>query len=279
MRLRNETLPEEWADEELSVREFDGKWEPIAPGVERMRLYGNNPTRRIVTGRRNIRVGKFFSQKMKAHVAHGGDHAGLMAHVLDVHHLVPKFWGEPETLCIKLIGDRIDPSGDEQMIYTPDYLVPLAGILIRWEFKLVSSVRPPKPKKASDIRGWLNWEEAKKTRRRLRIARQAYRDAGLVWALMTEVDLRAMARDDTVLQIIANSGVDIEKDDIERLLTALRHADGNCLPLGECEKLIKHSDFPRANILARIPERILRVNLTEEITPETLVYLNEDPDE
>jgi hypothetical protein len=275
MRLRNE----EWTDEELSVREGDGEWETIAPGVERMRLPDNDPVRKIVTGRRNNRVGKIFSHKMGVHVAYESDHSGKMADLLDVHHLVPKFWGEPETLRIKLTGDRIDPFGNESMIYTPDYLVPLSDVPVRFEFKMLSDIRPKKPKKANDVRGWLMWEEAKKTRRRLRIARQAYQDAGLVWALMTDVDLKAIADEETVFQIVANSGVDIDEDDRDRLLAALRHVDGKCLPLGECEALIKNSEFPRANILARIPERLLRIDLTEEITTDTLVHLLESPRE
>ena len=275
MRLRNE----EWTEEELSLREGDGEWETIAPGVERMRLADNDPVRKIVTGRRNNRVGKIFSHKMGVHVAYESDHTRKMAHVLDVHHLVPKFWGEPETLRIKLIGDRIDPFGNELMIYTPDYLVPLSGMPVRFEYKMLSNLRPKEPKKPSDLRGWLMWEEAKETRRRLRIARQAYRDAGLVWTLMTDEDLTAIADESTVFQIIANSGVEIEEDNKERLLAALRSADGQCLPLGQCEALIKNSEFPRADILARIPERLLRINLTEEITTETIVCMLEGPRE
>jgi hypothetical protein len=97
--------------------------------------------------------------------------------------------------------------------------------------------------------------------------------------LMTDVDLKAIADERTVFQIVANSGVDIDEDDKERLLAALRHADGKFLRLGECEALVKTSEFPRANILARIPERLLRIDLTEEITTDTLVHLLESPRE
>jgi hypothetical protein len=216
MRAENEHFidDDEWRDQFVPPRDSDGEWETIASGVQRLRFAGNDPVRNIVTGRRNMKVGGFFSYKMGAHVDHEGDHEGMLAALFEVHPLIKAFWGQPESLKINLDGDIIKEADEtSSIIYTTDFLTIIAAQELRWEFKMLSDLRPPPPKSPDDHRGWNKWEDAKKLRQRLRIVRQAYRDAGLIWVLFTDADLLAMANSQTVGEIVASGGTDIEEED------------------------------------------------------------------
>jgi hypothetical protein len=57
-----------WQNEPVEL--LDERWETIGPGVERFRLPGNEPVRRIITGHRPAKVGAFWSWKNGSHVAH-----------------------------------------------------------------------------------------------------------------------------------------------------------------------------------------------------------------
>jgi hypothetical protein len=103
--------------------------------------------------------------------------------------------------------------------------------------------------------------------------RQAYRILGELWLPLTEREFDAMSNPDTVDDIIANGGRDIEPEDLGRLRFALSRAPGCQLPLKHCEELVHMSDFPRGAILARIPERVVSISLVDRITPDSLIKL------
>lgn len=273
MFIRND---DEWSEEDAALRITEKTWEALAPGVLCQRYPGNEPVRKILTGRRNRKVGGFYSFKMKRHIAHESEHECRLAKIFELDPNVIAYWGQPEKLKIALDGDEITPDGRDRMIYTPDFLTMIGGQAVRFEFKLWSDIRPEPPKRPGDERAKILCEEAKATRRRLRIARQAYRLSGLAWFCLTELELEAMADEQTVGDIVANGGREIDPDDLARLLDALSKAPGKSLALGECEQMIQKSDSPRGAILARIPERLLHVDLTDTITSQSTIRLVED---
>ena len=73
-------------DEKIALSEE--KWLSIADGVKQFSLPGNEAVRRIITGRRNGKVGGFYSWKNRAHVMHESDGEERCARVLDVHSAV-----------------------------------------------------------------------------------------------------------------------------------------------------------------------------------------------
>lgn len=262
--------------ERVRIKELDDEavalapeeWERIAPGIYRFRLPNDEPVRRIITGRRNGKVGGFYSQKNCAHVVHESDGEEWCARVLDVHPAIRKFFGQPETLQI-----RIDAS--QPLRYTPDFIADVGGIDVRIEFKWYADLHPPEPQDRSDERGWRRWEEAAEMRRRLRTVRDAYRSAGLLWLPVTDVDLVRMADRETLDEIVRNGGRPIDADDRARLVRLLRRRRGEGVTLAECEGALRKSEFPRGDVLARVQERLIRINLHEPITPESLVHLVE----
>jgi hypothetical protein len=258
--------PYEWADERLT--EINEKWEQLAPGVKRWRLPGIEPVRQIVTGRRNNRVGLLWSYKMGMHIAQESDHEGFLADRFEVDYRIGAYFGQPEKLKIE-VGPKVE------ITYTSDFMCFIAGHQVRFEFKLLSELRPRRPTRAGDEQGWHKWEKAKEVRKRLRIVRQAYRDAGLAWILVTDADLPAMGAEETVGDIIANGGTDIEPDDLNRLITTLANRSDRALPLGAAEDLLKEAEFPRGAILARIPERKFRIDLLQPINSDTTITLVE----
>jgi hypothetical protein len=262
--------PYEWADERLN--EITEKWEQLAPGVKRWRLPGIEPVRQIVTGRRNNRVGLLWSYKMGMHIAQESDHEGFLGDRFEVDYRVGAYFGQPEKLKIE-VGSKVE------ITYTPDFLCFIAGHEVRFEFKLLSALRPRRPTRANDEQGWHNWEKAKKLRERLRLVRQAYRDVGLPWILVTDADLPAMGAEEPVGDIIANGGTDIEPDDLSRLINTLANRCDRALPLGAAEDLLKEAAFPRGAILARIPERKLRIDLLHPINSDTTIMLVERGDD
>lgn len=254
-----------WEDQKVELAEE--VWEPIAPGVERFRLPGNEPVRRIITGRRNGKVGGFYSWKMLAHVAHESDGEEWCARVLDVHPAVTAFFGQPETLRIEVEGQK------QPERYTPDFLAFFGEYPVRLEFKWRSELQPPKPQRKDDERGWLIWRKAAKMRRHLRIASDAYHRAGLIWKLVTDDRLAAMADRETVDEIVRNGGRPIEPTDLQKLIARLMRSPDEGAPLSECEDLLATADFPRGDILARVQERVIAIDLQRPIMPSTHIHL------
>ena len=132
---------------------------------------------------------------------------------------------------------------------------------------------PPKPADDNDERGWLIWNEAKETRRHLRVARDAYRSAGLIWAPVTDVCLAKMADPETVDEVVANGGRPLDPHLLKRLLDHLRASPDGSAPLKQCEEVIGETEFPRGDVLARIQERHIWIDLHAPITPATVVHL------
>jgi hypothetical protein len=242
------------------------EWLPIAPGVWRWRLPELQPVRNIITGRRNNRVGAPYSHKMNGHIAQESDNEGHLSERFEVSYPVEAYYGQPEKI-------KIDVGSEKPMIYTPDFLAVIAGHEVCFEFKLLRAIRPPAPTDENDEEGIHFFEEAKKLRKRLRLIRQAYRDANFPWILVTELHVRAMALEGTVGDIIANGGREIAEDDLGRLFAGLAASPGRALPLGQAESLIKESDFARGTVLARIPERMVRLDLQAPIDSDTLIVL------
>lgn len=261
--MRNATAPVHLEDEKIDLA--TAVWKTIAPGVERFRLPSGEPVRRIITGRKTSKVGGFYSHKNRGHVVHESDGEELCARVLEVHWAVRSFAGQPETLRIQ-VEDR-DPE-----IYTPDFLADIGGLEIRIEFKWWKDLWPPRPLDG-DARAVEVWEAAAETRRHLRAARDAYRRADLLMLAVTERHLKAMADLAVVDEIVANSGRPIDPEDRERLLRHLRAGPSSLI---DCEECLRNSEFPRGDVLSRIPERLLRIDLYSPIGPETIVSLVED---
>ena len=107
----------------------------------------------------------------------------------------------------------------------------------------------------------------------LREAKAAYERAKRIWVLITDVRLSATADPETVDEIVANGGRPIEPGACSRLLDHLKQSPNGSAPLAECERVIGESEFPRGDVLARIQERLIWIDLKQPITPETAVHL------
>jgi hypothetical protein len=116
--------------------------------------------------------------------------------------------------------------------------------------------------------------KAAETRERLRRAREAYRGTGRVWMLMTEREVGGCACPEVVDEIVANAGRPIDPNDLGRLRTFLA-ASGGAAAMGDCEETLRAAEFPRGEILSRIAERLVAIDLHAPITPDTLVRLVE----
>jgi hypothetical protein len=255
----------DWEDEK--IRLASENWETIAPGVEIFRLPSGEPVRRIITGRRSVKVGGFYSHKNGRHVVHESDGEEWCARVLEVHSDVRSFSGQPETLRIKVDGKP------RPQRYTPDFLADIGGMDVRIEFKWWADLWPPKAV-GNDSRAHWRWLKAIVVRQRLRNARDAYRRVGMLMAVITERELQEMADKATVDEIVANAGRPIGHGDRDRLLEHLRaHRVSS---IRDCEATLRESEFPRGDILSRIPERLIQIDLRAPISPETLVTLVED---
>lgn len=267
---------DEWADE--PSKSVDENWCSVAPGVRRLALKGNAPVRAILTGHRDREVGGFWSFKMRSHIPHESEdweRRGIKRQEVDFR--VERYYGQPERLEIRVDGEAIRQDGSEVITYTVDTLVEIAGVEVRFEFKPREMLQPSRKLDPDDPKSVREHERARKLRRKLRIVQQAYRASGLLWALLTERELNGMGNPDTIDDIISNGGREIDREDLGRLCSTLNLAPGRCLPLGQCEELVRSSDFPRGAILARIPERVLSVSLFEPITPDTQVILENFP--
>jgi hypothetical protein len=258
-------MGESW--ESLPVEISEERWEPIAPDVELFRRAENDPVRIIITGRRNHKVGAFWSWKNMAHIAHESEGEEKCCRLFDCHPLVGHYFGQPEQIRFRL------QDGTRIARYTPDFLIMLAGRPIRLEYKRVIDLRPPSPVRDDDERGWYRYAKAAKVRARLREIRAAYTSAGLVWRLITDVDLAQMANLETVDEIIANCGRKADGQEIKRLVTFLQASDNQSATVAECEAQFHNSDFPKGDLLARIPERLIALELDAPITEQTIVRL------
>jgi hypothetical protein len=85
--------------------------------------------------------------------------------------------------------------------------------------------------------------------------------------------MNGIGNPDVVDDIISNGGREIGADDLTRVCSALADTPDKQLPMHRCEELVRSSEFPRGALLARIPERILSVDLLEPITDATMVRL------
>jgi hypothetical protein len=126
----------------------------------------------------------------------------------------------------------------------------------------------PDPK---DEYALLRWTEAVEMRAKLRRVREAYRRAGLLWVLLTDVELAKAASASVVNELIANFGRPIAEDDLGRLHAELSHSGS--LPLGKCEELIREGNFPRGELLSRVPENLISIDLRQPISVDTVVHI------
>jgi hypothetical protein len=72
---------------------------------------------------------------------------------------------------------------------------------------------------------------------------------------------------------LANSGRPITAPDLERLLTTLRNSPDQSATMADCEAALEETDFARGDILSRITERVVAIDLFEPIGPDTVVKL------
>jgi hypothetical protein len=223
--------------------------------------------RRIITGRRRNKVGAFYSWKNHAHVMHDSDGEERVARLFEVHRVVRAFFGQPETLRIRVDGQR------RPEMYTPDFLVFFDETPVRVEFKYEQELRPPRCEDPDDERALYLEAKAAKLRRHLRIAADAYRRAGLVWMLITDVRLAAAADPDTVDEIVANGGRPMEESQLRRLLALLGSREPGSVTLAECEEAVRQCPFPRGDVLARIQERHISIDLCRPISETSAVNL------
>lgn len=253
-----------WEDQHVGI--LADRWEQFGPGVQRFRLPGNEPVRRIITGRRNGRVGALYSWKNRGHVAHESTGEERLARVLEVHPSVTAYFGQPETIRFKREGVKAP------IRYTPDFLVLFGNAELRVEYKRLVDIWPPRPE-PGDERGHRRFIRAALTRKRLRLVRDAYGRCGVPWQIFTDVDVAAMADMDTVDDLIANAGRPIELPDLRRLTDFLRSRPEMEATLGECEEVLGDLEFPRGDILARVPERVIEIDLLAPILETTMVRM------
>jgi hypothetical protein len=243
-------------------------WQPLVPGVERLRLPGNEPVRRIITGHRPLKVGAFWSWKNDQHVAHESAGEERCARIFEMHGSVTAYFGQPEQI-------RFLVEGKEKPVrYTPDFLVMLGHRELRVEYKPYDLVKPPAPANDNDEEAMYRFEKARKLRQRLAMVAMTYQKCGIDWQLITDRDLDQMASKSTIDEIVANAGRPIDPADGERLIAFLA-AQGGSAPMAQCAEQLHHSDFPRGEILSRIPERVLAIDLHAPIDDETIVSLGE----
>jgi hypothetical protein len=95
----------------------------------------------------------------------------------------------------------------------------------------------------------------------------------MLWLLLTEVALGKMANEQTIATLLLHGGRDIDPEDLARLRSALLENAG--LPLGKCAELLRSTDDPVGAVLARIPERVVYIDLREERTLDINVQLVE----
>jgi hypothetical protein len=256
-----------WENERIEM--LEEQWQPLVPGVDRWRFPGNEPIRRLIAGRRVAKVGAFWSWKNAAHVAHETTSQEWCARIFEVHPSVTAFTGQPEKLRIE-VEDQENP-----ITYTPDFRVMFGHAEVFVEVRRFDDVAPPPPVDAGDDTGMKRYLKGARIRRRLRIVREAYHRCGIAWRLITDRDLTAMASKRTTDEIIANCGRPVTDDDVDRLIGFLLAQPNKTASMAECCQQLQASDFPRGDLLARIPERLISIDLHAEIDDETPVSLLE----
>ncbi len=239
-------------------------WKPLCQGVEIFRYDDGAPVRDVLDGRRSLVVCGHYSYKTLVHVPCEGHGEENVARALDCIFPVKHFVGQPET-----IRFSIDQSGAET--YTPDFGVRFKYGYVRIEYKRLGDLWPPAPDPKDEYAAF-RWNEAEKTRAKLRRAREAYHRAGLRWILLTDVATAKIANTSVVNEIVANCGWPIAEDDLGRLRTEL--SQQGPLPLGKCEELIREGEFARGELLSRIPENTISIELRRRIDPDTTVHLS-----
>ncbi len=254
-----------WESEKVDL--LDETWEQLAPGVERFRLPGNEPVRRIITGRRNLKVGAFWSWKNNQHVAHESAGEEHCARVLEVHQSVDAYFGQPEQLRFLVEGQ------DRPVRYTPDFLIVSGGRELRVEYKPYDMVHAPVPANDNDEEAIYRHAKSVKLRERLALIQDVYQRCGIPWRLITDRDLHGMADKEVVDEIVANAGRPMADGDLVRLVEFLANTDAQAATMGQCARLLASSEFPRGDILSRVPERIFSIDLHQEISDDTLVKL------
>jgi hypothetical protein len=241
----------------------DEKWVRIHPDVEIFRPE-DGPARDVLNGRRTLVVTGHFSYKMLLHVPCEGRGEEKVARALDCIHPAKGYYGQPES-----IRFSVDPEVGT-VTYTPDFGVRFSCGYVRFEYKRLEDLLPPLPD-PKDEYALLRWAEAEEMRARLRRVREAYRRAGLTWVLLTDIELSKAASASVVNELVANFGRPISEDDLGRLMAELSHSGS--LPLGKCEELIREGDFPRGDVLSRIAENLIRIDLHQPISVDTVVHI------
>ncbi|NNM72085.1 TnsA endonuclease N-terminal domain-containing protein [Enterovirga aerilata] len=255
--------PPEWEGEGVVLAEET--WVEIAPGIERFALPDGEPVRRIVTGRRNRKVGAHYSWKVRRHVVVESNPEDRAARLLDCHPDVVDIHAQPETLRITV--------GSKKVRYTPDLLATFRNWReVRFEVKRWEDLHPPRPESPADERGWFVWEKARKARAKLRLVRAAYRRVGLVWLPLLDTAMDDMADPESVDEIISNGGRHLDEDDRHRLRDHLL-ASGGTSPLGRCAEIVRNSDYPAGAVLARVIDAGLAVDLLGPIDLDTPIRL------
>jgi hypothetical protein len=261
-------------EDEYVFDQIDGEWQDLAPAVRRKAFAGSDPVRRILTGHRDREVGGFWSSKMKAHIAHESEGWERRAFGLQECHVkVEAFYGQPEAIEIRVDGEQISQKGKKIVRYYLDDLSIIGGLEVRMEIKPLELLQPARKLDPNDERSVRRHEKAGKLRRKLRLVHQAYRMSGLIWMPLTEREMDAVSHPDVVEDIVSNNGREIDEDDLARVCTALAASPARRLPMHRCEELVRASDFPRGALLARIPERVLSIDLREPIDDATMVQL------
>jgi len=199
---------------------------------------------------------------MMSHVPCEGHGEEMVARTLDCIHLAESYFAQPESIRFSVQPDV----GSE--LYTPDFGVQFKYGYVRIEYKRLEDLWPPVPD-PHDEYALLQWHEAEELRARLRRVREAYRRAGLPWVLITDAELAKSANASVVNELIANFGRPIAEDDLGRLRAEL--SSEGALSLGRCEELIREGEFPRGEVLSRIPENLISIGLRQSITVDTVV--------
>ncbi|MET3897165.1 hypothetical protein ABIB57_001102 [Devosia sp. UYZn731] len=256
-----------WENERIEI--LDERWETLAPGVDRFRLPGNEPVRRIITGHRAAKVGAFWSWKNGAHVAHESAGEEWCARIFEVHPRITAYFGQPEKIRIFVEGQK------RPFIYTPDFRVMFGYSELLLEYKVFEDIAARPPQDPRDQPGVERYLKAAKMRRRLRLVREAYSRCGIPWRLITDRDLAALASKRTADEIIANCGRPATSEDIDRLAAFLSAMTNRTASMAECCGQLHASEFPRGDVLARIPERLLSIDLHAQIDDDTPVSLVE----
>jgi len=246
----------EWESQE-QVPNVPDDWHDIAPGAKYRTLSARQ--RVGLKGRRGAKVGAFYSWKNLAHIPHMVLAEERCARTLDVHPDVISYEGRPEEIELEV------PGLPGLRKYTPSFLVQYRTETVRLQYCRLPDLRTTGNPKSQ--------RRAESQRLLFQAVQEVYRRIGWHWILFTDEDIADVADPETVDEIVANGGRPIDPMLWELLEEHLRKSpDG--VPLLECEELIRsRSSFPRGDILARVQERRIWVDLKRPISPTTIIRL------